>query len=112
MRTGTKRKRRRNREKTKQELLGERLMRIRKARGLTQEEVGEALKCWASNVSHFERGKQNPTMPKLLAMAELYNCSLGELTDVGLPYPEFVSSTHKDQVTRVIPGVKPARACR
>jgi transcriptional regulator with XRE-family HTH domain len=95
MLTRNARKRRRNRAKTKQELLGERLQQIRKARGLTQEQVGEALGCYASNVSHFELGKQNPTMPKLLALTKLYNCSLGELTDVGLPYPEFVSAAHK-----------------
>lgn len=70
------------------EALGKRLRRIRVNRGFTPAEVAKQLGCHKSNVSHFERGAQNPTIGQLRILARLYGCSIDQLLDGPLPLIE------------------------
>lgn len=65
--------------------LGEKLAALRRAQGLTQEELAERLMVSHQSVSRWERGAALPETSKLLALRELYGCSLDELFGVLTP---------------------------
>ena len=52
------------------------LKRARKARGLTQRQVADALGIWQGTVSYIETGQQDPSLRVLLALADLYEMPL------------------------------------
>ncbi len=76
--------------------LGEKLAALRRAKGLTQEELAEILAVSHQSVSRWERNAALPETAKLLALRDLYGCSLDEL--FGLMVPEA------PQTPAVIPG--------
>ena len=51
-----------------------RLSALRKARGMTQEEMAEALNISLEHLSKMERGKRNPSIDLLVAMACYFSC--------------------------------------
>lgn len=56
----------------------------RKAAGLTQKQVAEAVGVDQSQISNYEKGGYCPKMPTVLKLAELFNCTTKEITD-GIP---------------------------
>lgn len=56
---------------------------LRKRTGLSQIEVAEKLGKDQSAIARWESGKAEPRLSELLALAELYQCSLGHLVDNG-----------------------------
>lgn len=52
-----------------------RLSALRKARGMTQEEIAEALNISLEHLSKMERGKRNPSIDLLVAMACYFHVS-------------------------------------
>jgi transcriptional regulator with XRE-family HTH domain len=50
--------------------VGTNFMRLRKARGLTQEQVAEASGYGQNYISSLERGRRNPTVITLLLLAD------------------------------------------
>lgn len=54
--------------------IGKTIARHRQARGLTQEEVAERLGIGNEAVSRIERGVVIPTLPRLMELAELFQC--------------------------------------
>lgn len=66
----------------KQELfksIGRVLAYRREARGLTQEQVAEALQIGTEAVSRMERGITMPTVQRMAELAEIYGCGIDEL---------------------------------
>ncbi len=61
--------------------LGENIRERRKARGLTQEALGEALGMAAQTVSKWERDESMPDAALLPGLAEILGCSLDRLFD-------------------------------
>lgn len=57
----------------------EKLMSLRKARGWSQEELGERLGVTRQTVSKWELGATTPEMEKLVAMSELFGITVDEL---------------------------------
>lgn len=55
------------------------LAKLRKKKGLTQEAVGNALGISQAAVALWENGSSNPTIDKLKKLAELFECSVDEL---------------------------------
>ena len=52
---------------------------LRKAQGWTQQDLADrAGMAEASNISHFENGNRQPTMPVLRRLADALGVSLGE----------------------------------
>lgn len=87
--------------------LGEKLSALRRARGLTQEELAEQLMVSHQSVSRWERDAALPETAKLLALRALYGCSLDEL--FGLLAPGSASKSacqaaFRAQPPAVIPG--------
>ena len=64
-------------------MLAERIYNLRKRRGLSQEQLAEALGVSRQTVSKWERGAASPELGKLRAMAELFGVSLDELAGGG-----------------------------
>jgi len=62
-------------ENTK-ELLGAQIREIRKARGLTQEQLAEMIDVEQKHVSRIESGKNYPSIDRLEKMAAALNASL------------------------------------
>lgn len=59
--------------------LAERIRELRMLRGLTQEDVAEAIGCHESAVSRWESASRMPPCTDVLALAELFGVSVDEL---------------------------------
>ena len=57
----------------------ERLIKLRKEMGLSQEELGNKLNVARQTVSKWELGETTPEMDKLIKMSEIFNITLDEL---------------------------------
>jgi transcriptional regulator with XRE-family HTH domain len=62
-------------------LLGERIRELRKARGLTQEQLAELVEVEQKHVSRLELGKSYPTIERLEKIAEALNVQLKDFFD-------------------------------
>ena len=67
--------------------IGSRVLRRRKALGLTQQELADRLGIAATNISSIERGEQNLTIRTLAKLADVLDVSVGELV-TGQPASE------------------------
>jgi transcriptional regulator with XRE-family HTH domain len=63
--------------------IGSRVRVLRKARGLTQADLGHLLGCDAALISRYERGQNAPGIDQLLLIAEAFEIFVGDL----LPSP-------------------------
>jgi transcriptional regulator with XRE-family HTH domain len=63
--------------------LGARLKEIRKARGLTQEELAEKVDLSPQYLSRLEGGHQSPSIETVATLAEALDLELFELFDMG-----------------------------
>lgn len=63
--------------------LPERLIKLRKAAGLSQEEVAEKLELTRQTVSKWETGQSSPDLDKVLPLCNLYNVTPDELLHDG-----------------------------
>lgn len=57
----------------------ERLLELRKARGLTQQQVWEGVKLSPMGYRRYEWGMREPAYQKLLALADFFNVSIDYL---------------------------------
>lgn len=57
----------------------EKLIQLRKATGLSQEELGNRLNVARQTVSKWELGETTPEMEKLIKLSEIFNITLDEL---------------------------------
>ncbi len=53
----------------------------RKERGLSQEEIAEAIGVTQSAVHQWEAGKSQPTIEKLVLLAKIFCCKVDDLID-------------------------------
>lgn len=58
---------------------GQRLLALRKEKGMSQDELGCQLKVSRQTVSKWELGETTPEMDKLVLISEVFNISLDEL---------------------------------
>ena len=61
---------------------GERLMSLRRARGLSQEALGDMLDVTRQTVSKWERGDSTPELEKLVELSRIFGVSLDELAGI------------------------------
>lgn len=76
--------------------LGSALWRARKARGLTQEQLAEAMGVSPAHIQHIESGNRKPSIPLLFQIAKRLDFSLDSL--VFPEYPEC-PAIHTDGLT-------------
>jgi transcriptional regulator with XRE-family HTH domain len=60
-------------------VVGKAISKRRRACNLTQEEVAERLNVGNEAVSRMERGTVMPTVARLVELADIFNCPVGEL---------------------------------
>jgi transcriptional regulator with XRE-family HTH domain len=56
-----------------------RLRELREERGLTQAQVAEAIGVTESSISFYESGKKQPSLDKIIKLADYYNLSLDKI---------------------------------
>lgn len=59
--------------------LPEKLCALREKSGLSQGDVAKRLNIAASNISGYESGDRTPSLPTLLGLSYVYNCSIDYL---------------------------------
>lgn len=62
-------------------MLGEKLMRLRKKHGYSQQEVADLISVTRQTISNWESDQGIPTLDKARMLANLYNVSLDDLTE-------------------------------
>ena len=62
-------------------MIGEKIKELRTAHNMSQEQLAEALNVTRQSVSKWETGKANPDMDKLIQLANLFEVSIGALTE-------------------------------
>jgi transcriptional regulator with XRE-family HTH domain len=60
---------------------GKNLRRLRRERGLTQQQLAKLSGSHVNYIGGLERGERNPTLTKLVALAEGLGCSLEALLE-------------------------------
>ena len=81
--------------------LGEKIMKLRKKQGLSQEELGEKIKVTRQTISNWELGETNPNPEQLKKLSQELNISIDELLDNNINniLVEKVSNTEKNSIT-------------
>lgn len=79
--------------------LGERLLALRKASGMTQEQLAEKVFVTRQAVSKWERGESVPDLDILVALSEMYGVTLDELVlgDAPRPARESTPAEERDE---------------
>lgn len=62
-------------------MFSEKLQKLRKERGVSQEELSEILNVSRQSISKYENGTSEPNFEKLLILSKYFNVSLDELLD-------------------------------
>ena len=81
---------------------GERLMSLRRARGLSQEALGDMLDVTRQTVSKWERGDSTPELEKLVELSRIFGVSLDELA--GIERTERPGDAAQAQPEQSMPG--------
>ncbi len=78
---------------------GERLMKLRRAKGLSQEALGDMVGVTRQTVSKWERGDSTPELEKLVELARVFGVSLDELAGLahGAPGGQPAADTASQQ---------------
>ena len=63
-------------------VLGEKLKRLRKSRGLSQEQLAAELNVSRQSISKWELGESKPEIENLIALSEFFNVSIDELLKI------------------------------
>ena len=77
--------------------LGENLLKLRKGRGFSQEELAEVLGVSRQAVSKWERGEAYPDTENLIAISKLYNVTLDELVYSSVEQKENFSLMNEEE---------------
>ena len=64
--------------------LGERLQKQRNIHKLSQKDVANTLHVSPSVISNYESGERTPSVEILMALANLYRCSVNTMLDVSM----------------------------
>jgi transcriptional regulator with XRE-family HTH domain len=65
--------------KSAERLFGQEISRLRKNRGISQEELGFQAAVHRTYVSQIERGLKSPTLAVILRLTQALSCSAGQL---------------------------------
>lgn len=74
-------------------VIGERILKIRKAKGITQHELADKLDCKRQKIADWEKGKASPSINDLIPLSKVFNVSADYLlgiTDIEKP-PENIA---------------------
>lgn len=75
--------------KEHKKLLAKNIKRLRKAHGMTQEDLAKKLKVSRVCVCMIETCKQNPTVHQIFTMRRVFECSYTEIFGDSVTYTKF-----------------------
>ena len=84
-------------------IIGARVKELRKAKGLTQERLGELSGIEPSNISHIERGAAKLSLPTLISIANALEATLDEIVYGNLSKSYHVSFGLIDELLPTAP---------
>ena len=78
-------------------MLGENILKLRKSKGLSQEQLGEKIDVTRQTISNWELGETSPNPDQLKLLSKALNISIDELleNDVNGLLMEKISNTEK-----------------
>lgn len=76
---------------------------MRMRAGMTQEGVAEALGLGVEAVSRLERGVVDPSVPRLVELAELFGCGIAELLMGASPRPTDQAALIAQDIANLAP---------
>jgi transcriptional regulator with XRE-family HTH domain len=79
---------------------GENLLKLRKGKNLSQDELGEQLNVSRQTISKWELNETTPDMDKLILLSEFFNVSIDELIKGQNPEPRVENDTIEIKVTK------------
>lgn len=80
--------------------IANRLIELRKKKGLSQEELADVLGVSRQAVSKWERAEASPDTDNLIALAKFYNVSLDELLDTSTPVDDVLKDEPKEKTNK------------
>lgn len=93
--------------------VGFRITRIRKARGLTQDDLAAAVTLTRSSIANTETGRQRIQLHTLLTIAQALGVEMAELLDIGRPMPvlaERLPQGPRDAVAEAVKAIEAAQS--
>lgn len=77
--------------------LGEKLLQLRKQKGLSQEQLGEQIEVTRQTISNWELGETSPNLEQLKRLSRLFQVSIDELlgNEMGEILIKKISNTEK-----------------
>ncbi len=85
-------------------VIGERILKIRKAKGITQHELADKLDCKRQKIADWEREKASPSINDLIPLSKVFNVSADYLlgiTDIEKP-PENITEYRTAALKEII----------
>ncbi len=82
--------------------LGEKILKLRKKQGLSQEQLGEMIDVTRQTISNWELGETNPNPEQLKKLSQVLNVSIDELLDNDLKEMVFDKVTNTEKNTNII----------
>ncbi len=79
---------------------GENLLSLRKAKGMSQDELGAQLNVSRQTVSKWELDETTPELGKLILLGEYFGVSIDDLVKGQKPAPKAESDTFEIEVTK------------
>lgn len=79
--------------------IGQKIRKIRKAHGLSQEEIAEKVNISTTHMSHIETGNTKLSLPVLVEIAKVLDVRADDLLGDG---KEFTSSTALEEIATVL----------
>ena len=71
--------------------IGKIIAKRRQAKNLTQEQIAEILGIGSEAVSRIERGAVMPTIPRLIELADLFQCNVSDLLTAVSPLSAWLA---------------------
>lgn len=82
--------------------MGNRIREVRKARGLTMKQLGEAIGVAESTISQYETGKRQMDNETLLKLGEFFEVSVGYLLGVDEPKPPVLNARDERDIAKTL----------
>lgn len=89
--------------------LGERLQKIRRERGWTQEQLAEAMNLQPVTLSRLETGDRAVSVSILADAARVLGVKLADILDIDLPMPEVADEPEVAEGTAILRTLAPDR---
>lgn len=85
-------------------VLGEKLKRLRKSRGLSQEQLATELNVSRQSISKWELGESKPEIENLITLSEYFNVSIDELLKINKECTSTVKVKAKEEQAAINSG--------